>query len=272
MLTRRPPGIVVGIGGGGVEEYRTAVRLGAEEARLRQVPLRLVHGSRPALARIIVDASTMEFRQRRGRRLVNGAARELAATSVGRTIQIETESSPRTGVELLLEHARSAVMVVLQRDDRDTASDAGRTTTAVTADARGPTLVTRLGDRATGGLAVLVVVEPGQDPAAALTMAFAEASLRKLPLTVLGEPGGEAAVLAGVIALGERHADVDVRYAVLVAALLAVRVRRDSEVAALLVLTRSIPPSDPRRSVGTVSDLADSSACPVLLIAPDAVA
>lgn len=193
--TRTPAGIVVGISGKGLESSAAAVGLGAEEAALRGLPLRLVHGSRPVGRAGSDGPAGMERRQQRGRRLVNGAARDLAARSRGRELRIVAESAPRTGLDLLLAHARTAIMLVLQREDGwDLA--VGSTTRGVLAAAACPVLVTRAGLRPADEVGVLVLLDGEHDPAAALALAATEASLRRTRLTVLDRESDVAAVRA----------------------------------------------------------------------------
>lgn len=227
----------MGIGGQGVETYRAAVRLGAEEARLRQLSLRLVHGSRPARQGDPVSTAGMEHRQRRGRRLVNGAARDLAGTPLGRELQILTECSPQTGVDLLLAYGRTAVMLVLQRGDGWNLP-AGPTTSAVTAAAGCPTLVTRSGERSASDVGVLVVRDLRHDPAPAIALALREASLRRITVTVLDGRGDGAAV--------------------------RVAIRDASRVAALMVVVRPVR----GEAYGPVAGAVDDARCPVLMVAP----
>lgn len=230
--SRWPAGIVVGIGGDGPSS-RAAVRLGAEEAALRRVPLLLVHGSRPAGPGDTASPPGMHARQQRGRRLVNGAARELAGTPLGRGLQISTESSPRTGIDLLLAHSRTAVMLVVQRRDGFDLP-AGATTTAVTAAAECPTLVTRSDGRSDHGAAVLLLLVPGLDAAPATALASIEAALRRVRVVVLDGCGDGVAAQAAV--------------------------REASEDAALMVVARPIAAEDAR--------LVDAARCPVLVVAP----
>lgn len=232
--TRTPAGIVVGIGGQGLETSAAAVRLGAEEAALRELPLHLVHGSRPGDREGSDGPAGMEHRQQRGRRLVNGAARDLAATPLGGGLQIVAESSPRTGLDLLLAYARTAVMLVLQRED-GWDRPPGPTTRGVVAAAACPTLVTRSGQRPAGGVGVLVLLAEDHDPAPALALASIEASLRNVGVTVV-DGGVDAA------AVGDLSAD-----------------------AALMVVVR--PDGGDTYMLGAV----EQARCPVLVVAPTRV-
>jgi hypothetical protein len=260
---RLPAGIVVGIGDQGPATYRTAVRLGAEEALLRQVPLRLVHGSSPVGPERSASRSGMEHRQQRGRRLVNGAARDLAATPLGRRLRISTESSPRSGVELLLAHARTAVMLVLQRSD-GWHLPAGATTSAVSAAAGCPTFVTRSGGPLGGDVGVLVVLDPEHDPTPAIALAFLEASMRGIALTVLDARGDRPAALSAIKAGEARAYDVAVRYTDVKQERQVERVRNVSKDAALMVVVRPAP----SEADGLVSGALDDARCPVLVVAP----
>ncbi|GAB2577772.1 hypothetical protein [Microlunatus antarcticus] len=226
--------VVVGIAGHGLDGCRSAVRLGAEEARLRRLGLRLVHGSRPAGQEDHLAPSGMEWRQQRGRRLVGGAARDLAVTALGRDLAIWTESSPRTAVDLLTTHARTAVLLVLQRPDGPD-DPVGLTIDAVSASAWCPTLVVRSRDRAGAGVGVLVVLDPGHDAGPALVLGATEARLRGTAVTVLD--GRECSV-----------ADLEAA----------------SDGAALMVVVRP-----GRGAHGPVVDAIDVARCPVLTVAPD---
>lgn len=261
-----PAGVVVGIGGEGLETYRAAVRLGAEEATLRQVPLRLVHGSRPAGDRVHAAPSSMQSRQQRGRRLVNGAARDLAATPLGRGLRIWTESSPRTGVELLLAHSRTAVMLVLQRSAaRDLPP--GPTASAVAAAAACATLITRSSDRSGGrsdsDVGVLVVLDPTHDPAPAVALALAEAALRRIAVSVLegrSEPDAAASAIAHARA---GHPGVPVHLVGVDPARAGAQVLELSGQAALLVVGRPVLGA----GYGRADDAVDGATCPVLVVA-----
>lgn len=260
--TRWPPGIVVGIGGHGLETYRIAVRLGAEEAALRQVPLRLVHGSRPTGPEGSAAATAMVSRQQRGRRLVNGAARDLAGSSLGRNIQILTESSPRTAVDLLLAHGRAAVMLVLQRGDGWDVP-VGPTTRAVTAAAQCPTMVTRSAEHSARDAGVLVVLDPEHDPSLAIALAFTEASLRGGAVTVLDARVDVALARLVLGTAAAANPDVPVRYAAADRARPAEQLRELVRDAALLVMVRP-------EGVGTrrlTADAAEQATCPVLMVA-----
>ena len=253
---------MVGIGGKGIETYRAAVRLGAEEATLRHVPLRLVHGSRPAGQHGSAEPSGMESRQQRGRRLVNGAARDLAATPLGRNVQIRTESSPRTGTDLLLAHGRTALMLVLQRGDGGDLP-VGRTTSAVTAAAGCPTLVTRSG-RTVGALGVLVVLDVEHDPAPAIALACTEASMRRIAVTVLDGRGDLRAARTAVLAATGDDPETAVRHLEVAQDQWAGRVRRVSRDAVLMVVVRPAEGGAP----GLVADAVEDAACPVLMVVP----
>lgn len=261
--TLGPAGVVVGIGEKGAETYRTAVRLGAEEATLRRVPLRLVHGSRPAGEGADATASRMASRQQRGRRLVNGAARDLARTPLGRDLRIWTESSPRTGIDLLLAHSRSAIMLVLQRGD-EWDLPAGRTARAVTAAAGCATLITRTGDRAGGEAGVLVVLGAEHDPAAAIALAFTEASLRRIAVSVLDGRGDRAAARTAIQHARTAHPGVPVHLVDLAPARSGEGRREASADAALVVVVR---PAD-GEARGVVVHAIDGATCPVLVVAP----
>jgi hypothetical protein len=250
---------VVGIGLQGAETYSTAVLLGAQEATLRQVPLRLVHGSTPGDGRP-ASPSGLQYRQQRGRRLVDGAARDLAGSRLGRFLQISTESSPRTGVELLLAHGRTAVMIVLQRGDGHLPAG---TTSAVTAEAGCPTFVTRSGDRLAGGVGVLVVLDPEHDPAPAIALALGEASMRKVALTVLDGREDRAAACRAIRSLGAQAHDVPVRHVEVAPARVAERARDISKDVALMVVVR--PGSG--EAYGPVGDAVAHAWCPVLTLA-----
>jgi hypothetical protein len=260
---RLPAGIVVGIGDQGPETYRAAVRLGAEEASLRQVPLRLVHGSSPDGPARPASPSALEYRQQRGRRLVDGAARQLARTALGRDLRISTESSPRSGVELLLAYGRTAVMLVLQRGDGRHVAP-GTTTSAVTAGAGCPTFVTRSGEPLAGHVGVLLVLDPVHDPAPAIALALAEASIRGIALTVLDGRGDRPGAAGAHQGVDVRAYDVAVRWAALGPDVPADRLRDVSTGAALMVVVRPAPDE----AYGLVGGALDDARCPVLMVAP----
>ena len=259
--SRPPAGVVVGIGDQGPETYGAAVRLGAEEASLRQVPLRLVHGSSPAGAEGLASRSGMEHRQQRGRRLVNGAARDLARTRLGRGLRISTESSPQTGVEVLLAQGRTAVMLVLQRAG-GWLLPAGRTISAVTAASGCPTFVTRSAPAPAGDVGVLVVLDPGHDPTPLITLALTEAFLRGTALTVLHRPGDRDDALSAVRAVGEQAHDIPVRWTDVPTARRADQVREVSQGASLMVVVR--PAAGEPDSLATAAY--DEARCPVLTV------
>ncbi len=255
------PGVVVGIGDQALDTARAAVRLGAEEAALRHVSLRLVHGSRLIGQGTGAASSGMRFRQQRGRRLVNGAARELAATPLGRSIRIRTESSPQSGIDLLLAHSLTATMLVLQRVDGR--MPAGPTISAVMAAAECPTLVTRPSDRTTGDLGVLVLLDPEQDPAPAILLAFIEASLRSTAVTVLDGRNDPDAVRSALRRGRADHPGVPVSCIGVGPARPPGRLREISGNATLIVMVR------PRRDrSGLTATALDDAACSVLMVAP----
>ncbi len=259
----RPAAIVVGIGDRGLESYHAAVRLGAEEAVLRRLPLRLVHGSRPPGEQGESSVAEMAARQQRGRRLVGGAARDLAGTPLGREIRISAESSPQTGVELLLAHAPTAVMLVLQRrDGRDRPT--GSTVTAVAAAVGCTMLVTRSAMRSVGEVGVLVVLGPEHDPAPAMALAFDEAALRRVAVSVLDGRGDGGAAQLGIRLGRAAHPYVTVRQVEVEAGRTAERFREIGGEATLLVVVRPAP----GRVTGTVAAAVDGVTCPVLLVVP----
>lgn len=259
---RGPAGVVVGVGDEGLDTYRSAVHVAAREAALRHVSLRIVHGSKPAGQESPATASGMASRQQRGRRLVNGAARDLAATPLGQTIRIWTESSPQTGASLLLAHSRTAAMLVLQRLDGPLS--AGRTTSAVITAARCPTLVTRPGDRTDGDLGVLVLLDPEHDPAPAIALAFVEARLRGTGVTLLDGRNDPEVARPAIRLARAHHPDVSVSRIRVGTARPPHRLRELSVQGALIVVVR---PGGCSES-GMAAAAADDAACAVMVVAP----
>ncbi len=254
--TRSRP-VVVGISGRGLDACREAVRLGAEEAALREAPLRLVHGSLPPRG---TPRSTpaMDLRQQRGRRLVNGAAHHLLTTAVGSEVRITTESTPETGLGVLLRWSQDAELLVLQRDD-GWGSSVGLTVAVVVAEAGCPTLLTSAAGSPTGDLEVLLVLADEDDPAPAVDAALVEARLRRTGLTVL-EGGRVARPVDEVLRRSASKQDVAVHRVRTDPDRGAQQVRELSRAAALMVVLR-----DADGGRGTLV-AADDARCPVLSV------
>ena len=183
----RPGPVVVGVNGG-LAGCRHALVFAAQEARLRNTTIRLVHGCEP------LDTLTERqpeiprvARERQARRQLRDAAEALRPLlDAGATVQFRID--PRTGVEALLDESTTAELIVLQRRELTTLgpTTAGSTSSAVAARAHCPVAVTRAGPRARPHPAGVLIGVDGQEGAhAALQLAFVRAALRRAALTAI---------------------------------------------------------------------------------------
>jgi len=124
-------------------------------------------------------------------------------------------------------------------------------------------LITRTGDRSGGDVGVLVVLGAEHDPAPAMALAFTEASLRRIAVSVLDGRGDRAAARTAIHRAHTRHPEVPV-HLVDVAARSDERHRDASAGATLVVVVR---PAD-GEARGVVVHAIDGATCPVLVVAP----
>lgn len=288
-----PPGpVVVGVNGG-LAGCRQALVFAAQEARLRNAPIRLVHGCDPLATLTERQPSVpMVARERQARRQLRDAA-DAVRPLLNADTMVEFRIDPRTGIDALLDESTTAELIVLQRRELTTLGriTAGSTSNAVAARAHCPVAVTRAGSGSTphrGGVLLGVHGQAGLD--AAVQLAFIEAALRRARLTIHllthsdaegghASSAGEAsvAVLEGG---GPGWADLISRYArrfpevvlarVVVAGDSVDTLRAATESAELLVISRHDGGQDgDLRSLGSrARQLINTSRCPILVAAP----
>jgi hypothetical protein len=176
--------VVVAIGHGDKGSYRSALQLAAREAKHRGLAVKLVHGS-VASTGPAADAHDLGERSRRGRRILNAAARELREM-VDDDVRVYTNNSPLTAVDALLGESLTAPLIVLQRNEspgrkRDAP---GVTMSAVAAQASCPVALAPSGNAGRVATGVVMRLEEQDRSALARSAAWDEAALRRVPLTV----------------------------------------------------------------------------------------
>jgi hypothetical protein len=176
--------VVVAIGHGDQDSYRPALQLAAREARQRGLAIKLVHGS-------VEDegstggATEAGARTRRGRRILNAAAREMREL-VDDQVRIYTNNSPLTAVDALLGESLTAPLIVLQRTPSTSreAKPPGATLSVVAAEASCPVALAPSGNAGRVSSGVVMRMEQQDRSALARSEAWDEAALRRVPLTV----------------------------------------------------------------------------------------
>lgn len=231
-----PAGTVV-VGVDGSQGAAAALDWAVEQARLERRPLTLVHGWPHTpdvwLAQAGVDPTVWERElQAEAGRVVAEAGSRVAALSPGTVVhRLVAPEDPRA---LLLGLSREAAVTVVGSRGRGRVESLllGSTSASLARHARGPVVVVRPGGPAPGeGRGVLVAVDGYDTSSAALEAAYAMASVRGLPLTVLHctwdaraltdalpDPAapvdvleeGRLLVAEAVAGLGEKYPDVDV--------------------------------------------------------------
>ena len=181
-----PGRVVVGVNGA-LAGCRQALVFAAHEARLRNAALRLVHGCEP-LATLTErqPAVPLVARERQARRQLRDAAEALRPLLDPGT-RVEFHIDPRTGVDALLDESTSADLIVVQRRDLTSLGrvTAGSTSSAVAARAHCPVAVTRAGLGSAHHRSGVVLGVDGQaGPDAAMPLAFMEAAVRRVQLTI----------------------------------------------------------------------------------------
>ena len=177
-----PKPIVVGVNGA-LASYRHALVFAAQEARLRNSAIRLVHGCEPLPTLTERQPSVpLVARERQARRQLRDAVEALRPLlDAGATVEFRID--PRTGVDALLDESAAAELIVLQRRELTILGRTtdGSTSNAVAARANCPVVVVHAGhgsrhDRS----GILVGLDDQMDPEDALLLAFQEASARRL--------------------------------------------------------------------------------------------
>jgi hypothetical protein len=177
-----PAYCVVAIGDPG--HYQPALQLAAREAKHSGLAIRLVHGSRPSSGR---TSTTLEAAVdvHRGWQLLNAAATELKAM-VDDDVLIYLLNSPLTGIDALLTESLTAPLIVLQRRGMASGTRAtpGSTMSAVAAQASCPVALAPSGNAGRVSVGLLTRMDSGDHSALARSPEWAEAGLRRVPLTV----------------------------------------------------------------------------------------
>lgn len=266
--------IVVGVDGS--PSSLAAVDVAAAQARLRGLPLRVVH----AFIWPYFDVPLGPSPSGPPDGGLQHEAERLVAEAVGRArttapdVEVDGEIVTGGAAAVLLEESRDAATVVL--GDRGLGGFSGLLIGSVAvqlaAHAHCPVLVVRGGVRATGP--VVLAVDGSASAAPAVALAFEEAALRDAPLTAvhawLGpverEPGDLLAeALAGC---RERHPDVVVREEMVRGAARAVLVERSAQAQLLVVGTRGLGGLR-GLLLGSVSHaVLHHAECPVLVVPP----
>jgi hypothetical protein len=177
-----PAYCVVAIGGAG--HYLPALQLAAREAKHSGLAIKLVHGSRRSAE---LTSTTLETAvdTHRGWRLLNAAAAELKEL-VDEDVLIYLLNSPLTGVDALLTESLTAPLIVLQRSGTvgGTRATPGSTMSAVAAQASCPVALAPSGHAGRVSTGLLTRMDSGDHSALARSPEWAEAGLRRVPLTV----------------------------------------------------------------------------------------
>lgn len=176
--------VVVAIGHGDQDSYRPALQLAAREAKHRGLAIKLVHGcvEEPGLA---VGDPGPAARSRRGRRILNAAAREMREL-VDDDVRVYTNNSLLTAVDALLGESLTAPLIVLQRTPSTgrRAAAPGSTVSAVAAQASCPVALAPSSNAGRVSTGVVMRMEHHDRSALARSEAWDEAALRRVPLTV----------------------------------------------------------------------------------------
>ena len=179
--------VVVGVNGA-LAGCRQALVFAAQEARLRNAAIRLVHGCEP-LASLTERQPSLPLvaRERQARRQLRDAADALRPL-LDPDMTVEFRIDPRTGIHALLDESTSAELIVVQRRELTTLgrTTAGSTSSAVAARSHCPVAVTRAGMSASHSRSgVLVGVDVQRGPDAAVQLAFIRAAFRRARLTAI---------------------------------------------------------------------------------------
>ena len=177
--------VVVGIGDSGADHYSAALRYAAQLSRQRQAELRLVHGCLPRLSIALRDEALGRYLIR-GRKVLEEAGRTLSSM-LDHDLAVSLAAVPETGVDALLQEARTAAVLIVQRRVLSTVGHlfSGATSDTVAAQAACPVIVVRH-DHCDGDEQRGVVVGIGTHSGLrALKVGIAEATARRCPLTAV---------------------------------------------------------------------------------------
>ena len=177
-----PAYCVVAIGDAG--HYLPALQLAAREAKHSGLAIKLVHGSRPS-AELTPTTLETAVDTHRGWQLLNAATAELKEL-VDEDVLIYLLNSPLTGLDALLIESRTAPLIVLQRRGTVSGTRAapGSTMSAVAAQASCPVALAPSGHAGRVSTGLLTRMDSGDHSALARSPEWAEAGLRRVPLTV----------------------------------------------------------------------------------------
>ncbi len=182
------------VGTDGSDHSLRAVEWAAEEAGLRNVPLRIVHAVAPWVYDTSVDprlAAVRKWLLASGEEVVDAAVAAVRVRAPG--VTVGGDAVPGGAAKALLEEARNASMVVLGGHGVGVVAGVllGSTALQVVAHMPVPAIVVRHRDTVVRQ-EVLVGVDGSESGDAALALAFEEAALRKARLHavhVWSEPG-----------------------------------------------------------------------------------
>ena len=283
------PEIVVGIGDSGPSHYSAALQLAAQLCGQRKAGLILVHGCLPRLSLALRDEA-LERYLRHGHKLLVEAEQALSAM-VDQDIPVRLAALPQTGVEALLDEARTAEVLVVQRRRQSTVGRvlSGRTSDTVAAQAACPVMVVQHDHQFGSGKRGVVVGIGAHSGLTALKVGIAEATARKCPLTAVyvwdlqfsptfgagidpdGEELADAAswadsVLAGAVSEAARaHPEIEL-HARSVRGAIEDALLTECENAELLVVERHRDAHLASIGLGTLTrHLLDHAPCPVMV-------
>jgi nucleotide-binding universal stress UspA family protein len=282
-------GIVVGIGDGGPSHYSAALQLAAQLSGQRKAGLTLVHGCLPRLSLALRDEA-LERYLRHGQQLLEEAAQALSAM-VDQSIPVSLAALPQTGVEALLDEARTSEVLVVQRRNQSAVGRvlSGRTSDTIAAQAACPVMVVQRDDQFGKGKSGVVVGIGAHSGLMALKVGIAEATARKCPLTAvyvwdlqfsptfgagIGPDGEELAeatrwadsvLTAAVSEVARAHPDVEF-HARSVRGVIEDALLTECENAELLVVERHRDAHVASIGLGTLTrHLLDHAPCPVMV-------
>ena len=287
--------VILGLDERPIEQHRAAVRFATDEANRRHVALVLAHGCRPlGTATSYEPPDSPIDHEQRGIELLATAATEVSGR-LDPSRPIEVRLGQGTGVDLLLELAGTASLIVLERRviGRLKRWHSGSTTAGVAAHAECPVVVVRADhEDSVARRGVLVGVDERGHAGLALEIGFAEAALRSASLTAAHawlvpgpQPGmgyiapdleelqayqdqAEIEVAEALAGFGQTYPDVVVRRSVCSGPATQV-LEGLAEQAELLVVGRHSSSRVPTFALGAVARHAlDHAPCPVMIVPP----
>jgi nucleotide-binding universal stress UspA family protein len=287
--------VILGLDERPVEEQRAAVRFATDEANRRHAALVLAHGCRPLSTSTSYEPADPPIdHERRGMELLATAATEVRR-GLDPSRPIEVRLGQGTGVDLLLDLAETAGLIVLERRviGRLKRWHTGSTTAAVAAHAGCPVVVVRADhEDSVARRGVLVGVDERGHAGLALEVGFAEAALRSASLTAAHswlvpgpQPGmgyvapdleelqayeeqAEIELAEALAGFGERYPDVVVRRTVS-SGPAAQLLDGLAERAELMIVGRHSSSRVPTFALGAVARHAlDHAPCPVMIVPP----